>query len=580
MDRADVTPQSREWYSHVRTAETVRDADHETWDEVADLVIVGFGGAGAAAAVEAAQLGISVIALDKYEGGGSTAMNGGIYYAGGGTSIQTAAGVEDSPEEMYNYLRLETQGVVRDETLRRFCESSVGTFDWLVRCGVAFHPSLYPKKTSYPWKDFYLYHPDNSLVPSYAAAAKPAARGHKGYMDLGAAAQGFGVAIFNPLRDTAQALGVKVLRQSEAQNLIVDEGGRVVGVRIRQVPPDHALSPQHKTFTTRATKYQLMVPPALPGAGITIGIGKYWRKKAEALEKKIGVERRIRARYGVLLSCGGFVQNRKMVEYYAPRYKDGMPNGSPGDDGSGIRLGQTVGAATARMNYVSAWRLLNPPHSWVQGILVNAKGERYVNETLYAASIGYAMVEEQDGVGYLVIDRAMARDAWRQIRSKDPMERMLPFQRDSTILAMLFQKKTAPTIAGLAGKLKIDPLRLGQTVDAYNTAIKTGGRDPLGKGPDDRKPILEPPFYGIDISITARLFPLPMITMGGLAVDEDSGQVLAKEGSVVPGLYAAGRTAVGVCSNIYVSGLSAADCIFSGRRAATHVASLAHNRAE
>ena len=58
-----------------------------------------------------------MLALDIYVGGGSTAMNGGIVYAGGGTCVQAEAGVEDTPEEMFKYLQLETKGVIKDETL-------------------------------------------------------------------------------------------------------------------------------------------------------------------------------------------------------------------------------------------------------------------------------------------------------------------------------------------------------------------------------------------------------------------------------------------------------------------------------
>ena len=61
-----------------------------------------------------------------------------------------------------------------------------------------------------------------------------------------------------------------------------------------------------------------------------------------------------------------------------------------------------------------------------------------------------------------------------------------------------------------------------------------------------------------------------MLTLGGLKVDEGTGQVLNADGAGVPGLYAAGRNAVGICSNSYVSGLSLADCVFSGRRAGKH----------
>ena len=64
--------------------------------------------------------------------------------------------------------------------------------------------------------------------------------------------------------------------------------------------------------------------------------------------------------------------------------------------------------------------------------------------------------------------------------------------------------------------------------------------------------------------------PTPMFTLGGLVVDELSGAVTSVTGEPIPGLYAAGRTAVGICANSYVSGLSLADCVFSGRRAAAH----------
>ncbi len=65
-----------------------------------------------------------------------------------------------------------------------------------------------------------------------------------------------------------------------------------------------------------------------------------------------------------------------------------------------------------------------------------------------------------------------------------------------------------------------------------------------------------------------KLSPIPALTMGGLVVDEDTGEVLASEGGTVKGLYAAGRTAVGICSHYYVSGLSLGDCVWSGLRAA------------
>src|ERR1700677_4897327 len=60
----------------------IADPDAFAWDETADLVVVGLGGAGVAAALEGLERGLKVIALDHYDGGGSSAANGGIYYAG------------------------------------------------------------------------------------------------------------------------------------------------------------------------------------------------------------------------------------------------------------------------------------------------------------------------------------------------------------------------------------------------------------------------------------------------------------------------------------------------------------------
>ena len=71
---------------------------------------------------------------------------------------------------------------------------------------------------------------------------------------------------------------------------------------------------------------------------------------------------------------------------------------------------------------------------------------------------------------------------------------------------------------------------------------------------------------------------LAVLSLGGLKVNEDSGAVIDGAGRDIPGLYAAGRTAIGIASSRYVSGLSLADCVFSGRRAGK-AAALEDNRA-
>jgi 3-oxo-5alpha-steroid 4-dehydrogenase len=561
-------PGSPTWFSAVEDPVVVSDAADIAWQDEADFVVVGYGGAGVAAAVEAAEQGLSVIAIDRYHGGGATAMNGGVVYLGGGTKTQIEAGVEDSPNEMFKYLQLETEGVVSDRTLRKFCDESPAMHDWLEKYGVRFNSTLYRKKTSYPNSTYYLYHSDSSLAPAYAAIAKPAARGHRVYMPAQKTAVGYGVGLYGPLKQSAEKLGVRLMAKAEARKLVLDREGRVLGVVVLQIPPGTPEAAEHERLERKGTNYLLMLPPAFPGAGITNRLAAGLLAKARAIEEKYRVARFVRARRGVCLSSGGFIFNRAMVEHYAPKYAAGMPLGSPGDDGSGIRLGQTAGGAVDRLYHVSAWRFINPPLAWSYGMIVNAKGARYVNEMLYGAMIGLKMCEDQDGKAYVIVDQKLYREAWAQIGDKE----ILPFQKYPAMMQMWFGRRKGRTLADLAKKCGFDPETLRQTVDAYNRIAAGEGTDPFGKTKEDMEPITEGPFYAIDVSADAKLAPLPTLTLGGLKVDEETGQVLRESGTPVAGLYAAGRTAIGICSNIYVSGLSASDCIFSGRRAAQHAA--------
>lgn len=97
-------------------------------EKVYDVVVVGFGAAGASAALDAADAGKSVLLIDRFDGGGSTRRSGGLYYAGGGTRAQKEAAVEDDPHNMFLYLKKENGGAVDDDTIRRFCEESAQKF--------------------------------------------------------------------------------------------------------------------------------------------------------------------------------------------------------------------------------------------------------------------------------------------------------------------------------------------------------------------------------------------------------------------------------------------------------------------
>ena len=77
------------------------DGEHSvSWDDHCDVLVVGFGAAGASAAIEAAGAGADVIVTDRFGGGGASAKSGGVVYAGGGTRFQKTAGYDDSPDAM------------------------------------------------------------------------------------------------------------------------------------------------------------------------------------------------------------------------------------------------------------------------------------------------------------------------------------------------------------------------------------------------------------------------------------------------------------------------------------------------
>lgn len=519
---------------------------HE-WDLTADVVVVGYGAAGAATALQATEDGAQVLVLDRFTGGGATALSGGIIYAGGGTWVQRAGGVEDTPELMLAYLEREVGDAVSPPTLRRFVDDSPAMIDWLTGHGVPFEASLCPYKTSYPNNDYYLYYSGSEISGAFADIA-PAQRGHR--------VKGWGTSgkkLFAPLARSAQGKGVRFESLTTATALITDDTGAVVGVECRTL---------REAPTRVKTRYIRM-------AAIAAKPGIYYPPLRRALEKQLArLDRRyattirVLARRGVVLTAGGFIANREMLHAYAPAYKNGLALGSSGDDGSGIELGRGIGAATDRMGNVSAWRFLLPPSSFAGAMLVDGKGQRVIDETRYGAAVGDALINRHDGIGWLLADDALMRTAISQIGPQAAWFQRMQFE------VMRRKAKRGKTLDEVAAAAGVDPMGLRETVAAHNTAYATGAPDPVGKPAEYVRPVGAGPYWMLDVSIKPSLTnPCPMFTVGGLAVDERTGAVRDTRGGVIPGLYAAGRTAAGICVNSYVSGLSLSDCVFSGRRA-------------
>ena len=322
------------------------------WDDEADVVIAGYGIAGAAAAVEAAHNGADVLVLERTGSwGGAAAMAGGFIYLGGGTAIQKACGFSDSVENMAAFLNAAMGPGADEKRIADYCEHSVAHFDWLVECGVVFKPEFFAEPGWEPMGDQGLMYSGGENSYPFNTIATPAPRGHVPQMQdkkQGEASAGF--MLMKPLVETATAAGARARYDVRVQALVVDDG-RVVGIRARQY----------------------------------------------------GAEVHIRARRGVVLAMGSFAYNEAMVAQYAPRIA-GRPAASVEQhDGQAIRMAQALGADLAHMDATEV-AIFVDPQQLVRGILVNERGQRYVAEDTYPGRVGQLTLYHQNNTAYLIID--------------------------------------------------------------------------------------------------------------------------------------------------------------------------------
>ncbi len=177
------------------------------WDITTDVVILGFGGAGASAAIEAHDAGAEVLILEKMPmAGGSTTLSGGIIYAAG-TSVQKKGGIVDSAEGMYKYWMAVNDNLVDPEITRYLAEDSAATLDWLIGLGVEFKPeSIYV----------------SGLESQYESITPVAKRGHQ--------ANGRGGGIMKVLQDAVKKRNIDVRFRVSAETLVINADGAVIGV--------------------------------------------------------------------------------------------------------------------------------------------------------------------------------------------------------------------------------------------------------------------------------------------------------------------------------------------------------------
>jgi succinate dehydrogenase/fumarate reductase flavoprotein subunit len=464
-------------------------ASIDSWWGEFDVVVVGFGVAGGAAAIEAARAGASTLILERAtRGGGATALSEGTIYFGGGTRVQIAAGFEDTTENMLAHMKAAAGPTADPEKVRLYCEKSLDHFEFFESLGVEFKDTYYDEKVIFPPTDDCLIYSGNEEAYPFSEEAKPVPRGHKPRREGSA-----GGYIIEQMIETFSALGGTIQNESRVLTLIQDENGRVVGVLVQ-----------------------------IDGAPVAI-----------------------RARKGVVLTTGGFIMNRAMLEQFAPDLaKCNYPIGSDGCDGSGIRMGLGVGGAAINMSEGLMTTPFFPPVGHIKGLIVSKQGQRFINEDCYHGRVTDAILRKADGRAYLIVDDetyGQSIGGYKMVAVEE-------------------------TIEELERSLAIPEGQLVHTFTSYNK-FATDGVDPVfHKASKYVTPLDHPPFAALDLSVDKSIWAV--FTLGGLNT-QATGEVLSVDGQIIHGLYAAGRASAGLTrsGSHYASGMSIGGSSFFGRMA-------------
>jgi 3-oxo-5alpha-steroid 4-dehydrogenase len=471
----------------------------ERWDLEADVVVVGLGAAGACAALAAVEAGASVVVLEAAgAGGGTSAMSGGLIYLGGGTPVQEACGFTDSPEEMFRFLMAACGPDPDEAKIRLYCDESVEHYHWLVAQGIPFEPAFSPEPgIEAPGLEALCYSGGEDAWP-FTEIAVPAPRAHKP-----AHRHAAGAFLMSWLVEAVEAAAPTAWVEAD--------------VRVERLVVDDAAGDRR------------------PGV---VGV----------VARRAGEELTVGARGGVVLCAGGFVRDDAMVAEHSPLLaRCSFRLGTDHDDGLGIRMAQAAGAAVQRMDAGECAVPITPPRSLVGGVLVNGRGQRFINEDTYYGRVGQEVLFHQGGEAYLIVD-----------------EELYEVNR-----AGLQASWVCETAEELEAEIGLPEGSLVTSLEYYDRWAAEG-RDPLFHKASEFVRPLRPPLGAYDLRVASTIYAT--FTLGGLRTDVH-GRVISLEGEAIDGLFAAGRTTSGLAAWGYASGLSLADATFFGRRAGRAAAS-------
>ncbi|RZS86673.1 precorrin 3B synthase CobZ [Pigmentiphaga kullae] len=447
------------------------------------VVVVGSGMAGIAAALEARTSGAQVVLFEKFEpavAGGNTRVCGGAFLAPSGQGADAEKAFVESLAEC-------THGEGNVQLFEVLARHALPSIRWIQDLGAEFLPA-------YP------------CSPPYRCSVHPLAPGQFVGMP----------ALVSRLHAALEAAGVSVRFQTEVLEIIVDDGGAVRGVEIRDAQ------------------------------------GKKRREKASA----------------VILAGGGYAGNKAWLKQWVGEGADAlMVRGVDTAQGEAIDLAARAGASVARMEGLASLHVAavcpelpgggNPSRAIPYAIAVNARGERYVDESKGYVANGKAALRQPQQRVSVIVDSAMLELPGVETALKTYGNMGLPVAR-------------ADTVDELAVQIGVQPAGLKATIQQFNAAID--GTAAMSAEPPKTAwawPIAHPPFFAF-----SPLQPAITLTFGGVEIDV-SARVRNRDGSCIQGLYAAGEMAGCLFRHDYLGGASLTNCLVMGRIAGREAASYA-----
>jgi 3-oxosteroid 1-dehydrogenase len=555
-----------------------------TSKEAFDLVCVGSGGGGLIAALRAADLGLRPVILEKQKlVGGSTGMSGGIVWIPNNPMMQEE-GIPDSYQDGLDYLQAvvgdpdEGSSMARREAFLTYGPEMVS---FLRRKGVHLI-----RTDGFP--DYY----DN----------------RKGGNARGRSVEGspwdgkqLGPWYGKIVSGQARSLGLSVRSIELIQMPYFLRSTRSFRIATRVMVRTYLSRLRGQDIWVKGMSLVGQLTKILTDSGIELWLNTQVEELIVEGERVVGVRANRDGRQmtvvgnrGVLLAAGGFEHNPEMRLNYtkATRPNDGRwSHANPGNTGEVLAAAIALGAKTDYMDE-AIWQTVPSPgapptslaaaRQWPNTILVNQRGQRFVNESNSYVEVGRAMYANDAMPAWLIFDdRYRRRIPWTwglsRLRS---LLRTLPGRMPKELVEGGWVKK-ADTIEELACLLNLDPETLTATVRTFNEGARTGDDPQFGRGQSqynkalgDRtntpNPCLGPletaPFYAVQV------FAGDVGTAGGVITDEFA-RVLNHEDKAIPGLYATGNMTATVMGRTYPGpGASIANTTVFGYIAAGHAA--------